>query len=207
MVVNHDHLEFRPGKSVVPPNTAEPNQPLQASAEDALDQIWNWNAVVSDQIQGTVHDLISEIAQSTNSLAVCAWDGDLTYPQLDSLADQVAHHLISQMNVAPKSCVPILFHKSKWTCIAMLAVIKAGCSVVALDPSQPDSRLLSILEQVEPFVMISSESNYDRVRSLVRENVTVHRIDDSWSSKPLGSSNIKLPTVSPSDIVYVSFTS
>lgn len=207
MVVNHDHQEFGSGKSVVPSNSAEANPPLQTSTEDALDQIWSWNSAVPEQIQETVHDLISEIAQSTNSLAVCAWDGNFTYPQLDSLATHVAHHLISELNVTPKSCIPILFHKSKWTSVAMLAVIKAGCSVIALDPAQPDSRLLSILEQVEIFVMISSESNYNRARSLLKEDVAVLKIDDSWPPKPLDSSTTKLPTVSPSDIVYISFTS
>lgn len=207
MVVNHDHQEFGPRKTVVPSNNAEANQPLQTSTEDALHQIWSWNSKVPEQVQETVHDLISEIAQSTNSLAVCAWDGNFTYPQLDSLATHVAHYLISELNVTPKSCIPILFHKSKWTCVAMLAVIKAGCSVVALDPAQPDSRLLSILEQVEISVMISSDSNYERARSLLREDVTVLKIDDLWPPNPSDRSTTELPTVSPSDIVYISFTS
>lgn len=206
MVVNHDRLEFGPGKSVVPSNTTEADHPSHTSAEDELDQIWSWNSSVPDQIQQCVHDLISEIAQSTNSLAVCAWDGDFMYPQLDSLADQVAHHLLSELNIAPRSCIPILFHKSRWTCVAMLAAIKAGCSVVALDPTQPDSRLLSILEQVEPCVMISSERNYGRARSLT-EDAMVLQIDDSWSSKPVNTPTTQLPSVGPSDIVYISFTS
>lgn len=205
MVVNHDHLEFGAGKGAVPPNTADVDQPLQSSIERTLDQIWSWNSSVPDQIQGCVHDLISEIAHSTDSLAVCAWDGDFTYPELDSLADHVAHHLISEMNVAPRSCIPILFHKSKWTCVAMLGIIKAGCSVVALDPAQPDSRLLSILEQIQPYLILSSESNYSRACAL-REDVTVLQIDDSWLSKPLNTTT-QLPSVSPSDIVYISFTS
>lgn len=203
MVVNHDH-QGGPGKSAVTSTTTEANQHLQPSAEDALDQIWNWNSSVPDQIRGCVHDFISEIAKSTDSLAVCAWDGDFTYPQLDTIADQVAHHLLSELNVAPRSCIPILFHKSKWTCVAMLATIKAGCSVVALDPAQPDSRLLSILKQVQPCVMLSSESNYARASAL-REDVMVLQIDDSWLSKPTPTS--QLPTVSSSDIVYISFTS
>jgi non-ribosomal peptide synthetase component F len=88
----------------------------------------------------------------------------------------------------------------------MLAAIKAGCSIVALDPTQPDSRLISILEQVEPCVMISSERNYGRARSL-REDAIVLQIDDSWSSKPVNTPTTQLPNVGPSDIVYISFTS
>lgn len=206
MVINHDHPEFSPGKGVLPPNTTDADLPLQSSFEDTLDQIWSWNSSVPDQIQGCVHDLISEIAQSTNSLAVCAWDGDFTYPELDHLANQVGHYLLLELKVAPRSCIPILFHKSKWTCVAMLGIIKAGCSAVALDPAQPDSRLLSILEQVQPYVMLSSESNYARACAL-KEDVMVLQIDDSWLSKPLNNTTSQLPTVSPSDIVYISFTS
>lgn len=206
MVINHDHLESGLGKIAVPQNTTEADQNRQASTENTLDQIWRWNSSVPDPIYACVHDLISEIAKSTDSLAVCAWDGDFTYSQLDFLATQVAHHLISQLNVAPKSCIPILFHKSKWTCVAMLASIKAGCSVVALDPTQPDSRLLSILEQVQPRVMISSDRNHARACALVGD-VAVLQIDDSWLSKFLNTPTSKLPAVSPSDIIYISFTS
>ncbi|KAE8555139.1 hypothetical protein EYB25_003687 [Talaromyces marneffei] len=208
MAINHDH-QAGSGKSAVSSTITEANWHLRPSADDVLDQIWSWNSLVRDQIQGCVHDLISEIAQrpsSTGSLAVCAWDGDFTYPQLDSIADEVAHHLIWELNIAPRLCIPILFHKSKWTCVAMLAVIKAGCSVVALDPAQPDSRLLSILEQVEPCVMISSETNYGRACTL-RRDLTVLQIDESWLLKPLNKPAAQLPTVTPSDIVYISFTS
>jgi non-ribosomal peptide synthetase component F len=177
-----------------------------ASPQD-LDKIWSQNASVHDPVQGCVHDLIAEIAESQPAtLAVCAWDGDFTYKILNALANEVARRLIG-LGITPKSSIPILFSKSRWTCVAMLGVIKAGCSAIALDATQPDTRLRSIVQQAQPRVIISSTTN--RARALLLADVLVLQLDDALLDKLdyLEESLPQLPIVSPSDIVYVSFTS
>ncbi|KAK5993871.1 Nonribosomal peptide synthetase GRA1 [Cladobotryum mycophilum] len=183
--------------------SASPSAPAEH-----LDQIWKWNASVPDPVQGCVHHLISEIAASQpDALAVCAWDGDFTYSQLEEKANAVARLLIEK-GIAPKSSVPILFPKSKWTCVARLGVIKAGSSVVALDATQPDIRLRSIVQRVQPSIIISSAVHRERASELA--NVTVVQLDDALLEtldRQKETSSIQLPTVSPSDTVYISFTS
>ncbi|KAK8085892.1 hypothetical protein PG997_007163 [Apiospora hydei] len=171
-----------------------------------LDQIWERNASVPGQIQGCVHDLIAEIATTQpEALAVCAWDGNFTYSQLDEISTKLANRLIT-LGVTPRSSIPLLFPKSRWTCGAMLAVIKAGCSAIALDGTQPDSRLRSIVQQARPTLVVAS-ANY-HARAIQLAGVPVVQLDDTLLKTPVPEETVpQLPEVSPSDIVYISFTS
>ncbi|KAL4954841.1 hypothetical protein BDW69DRAFT_183157 [Aspergillus filifer] len=171
-----------------------------------LDQIWSWNAQVPQTIHGTVHSLISAHAiNHPDSLAVHAWDGDLTYSQLNNLSWCLAQRLLKQQ-IPHQSVIPILFSKSKWTPVAMLGVIQAGCAAVALDATQPDARLRSIVEQTKPKILISSREHKDRAAGLA--NVEVLVVDgDLTNSETDAHDQHELPVVLPSDIVYISFTS
>ncbi|RFU81918.1 amp-dependent synthetase ligase [Trichoderma arundinaceum] len=187
---------------LMPPNSAN-----SSLSEQDIDQIWSWNASIPPLVHGCVHDLITEIVKSQpDVLAVCAWDGDFTYSQVEDLANEVALRIL-KLGVEPKSNIPILFPKSRWTCIAMLGVIKAGCSVIALDGTQPDTRLRSIIHQTQPKIIISSAVFSSRAALLV--DAPVLQLDDTLLddlNSPREES-ILLPSVSPYDIVYISFTS
>ncbi|RAL12432.1 putative nonribosomal peptide synthase [Aspergillus homomorphus CBS 101889] len=188
----------------------EHNNPSMNSATELdLETIWNWNAVVPSAIEGCVHDLIADIAaKQPDALAVSAWDGELTYSELESLATRLAGCLLDR-GIAPQTNLPLLFPKSKWTCVAMLGIIKAGCAVVALDTTQPDARLRSIVQQIQPKLLIASASQRTKAAQLT--DAPILQLDDSLFETlprlPDLEWQLKLPAVSPSHIVYISFTS
>jgi len=69
-----------------------------------------------------VHELVAQQARLTpKNEAVCAWDGSLTYEELDQKAVGVAKDLV-QRGVTVGSWVPLLFGKSKWHIVSILAV-------------------------------------------------------------------------------------
>jgi non-ribosomal peptide synthetase component F len=177
-----------------------------ASPQD-LSSIWKWNFAVPPSVEGCVHDVIKDfVARQPEALAVCAWDGNFTYAQLDALANHVARKII-QLGTPPKSSVPILLSKSRWTPVAMLAVIKSGCSAIALDATQPDARLRSIAQQARPSIIVSSSALSLRATQLL--DVPLLALDDTLLDaidQPEGVFS-ELPNASPSDIVYISFTS
>ncbi|KAH8597089.1 hypothetical protein B0O99DRAFT_685008 [Bisporella sp. PMI_857] len=189
------------------------NSTLDSSVESLqispghLDHIWSRNATVPDPVRGCVHDLFKQIAENQpDAQAVSAWDGDFTYSQLDILTDKVAKQLVGA-GIAPKTNIPIIFSKSRWTCVAMLGVIKAGCACIALDANQPNERLRSIVQQSQPKLIVSSSSNHARARLLA--DVTVLILDEPILERLSLSkeTSLGLPVVSPDDIVYISFTS
>ena len=172
-----------------------------------LDETWANNAVVPETITGCVHDLINEVAQSQpDALAICAWDGDFTYAQLSTLSSYVAHNLC-EMGNPPSSPVTLLFSKSRWTSVAMLGIIKAGCAAIALDSTHPDARLRTIIRHAQPKAMLCCSTTRNRVSLLCDSPVL--QLDDSILeiAGTIAQRTLDLPMVSPEDTAYISFTS
>jgi Non-ribosomal peptide synthetase modules and related proteins len=185
-----------------------PDAPGAASpSSQELDNIWASNTVVPESITGCVHDLIAELAQKQpDALAVCAWDGDFTYAQLSTLSDYVAYHFC-KIGIPPRSPITLLFPKSRWTSVAMLGIIKAGCAAIALDSIHPDARLRSIIEHAQPKAMICCAATQKRASFLCDSPIL--QLDDSLLeiAGTIKEQTLVLPVVSPNDIVYISFTS
>ena len=93
-----------------------------------------------------------------HAAAVCAWDGALTYHELDTLSTQLAHCLMD-LGVGLGSMVTLCIEKSMWMPVAMLSVMKAGGVCVTVDTTQPEGRLRSIMQQVKPALVLSSATN------------------------------------------------
>lgn len=101
--------------------------------------IWGWNSIPTAvvPVQRCVHDVISEqTLLHSGSTAVCAWDKDLTYAELDSLSSKLAAQL-RVLGVRTGQFVPICHEKSAWFVVAQIAVLKAGAACVSLDPTYP----------------------------------------------------------------------
>lgn len=117
-----------------------------------------WHQSRPERANTCVHDIIAQqILTRPDSSAVCSWDGDFTYAELDKLSTRVAHTLTA-LGVGPEVMVPILFEKSKWTIIAMLGILKAGGAFVPLDASSPPGRLHMIVQDLNAkLAVVSSE--------------------------------------------------
>ncbi|EGU72901.1 hypothetical protein FOXB_16587 [Fusarium oxysporum f. sp. conglutinans Fo5176] len=179
---------------------------LEICVPEDLNQIWEWNEAVPTAIEECVHDIFQKQVQvNPDAPAIVAWDGHLTYGQLDELSHRVAEKLIS-LGVEGEVVVPVCFEKSMWTVVAILGVIKAGGGFVMLDPTLPELRLKEIVQQVEGKVVLSSPLNKGLTSRLVKETVT---LDWSFFDDPEVQSDSfnSGKRASPSSILYVIFTS
>ncbi|KAF5267200.1 hypothetical protein FOXYS1_1931 [Fusarium oxysporum] len=103
-----------------------------------------------------IHDVVQRHARRTPTEdAVRAWDGNLTYRQLDDHADRVATMLRS-VGIAQGDFIPCIMEKSYWTIVTLLATLKAGAVFVPIDPKCPASRINAIFLQVWPKVYFSN---------------------------------------------------
>jgi non-ribosomal peptide synthetase component F len=92
-----------------------------------------------------------------------------------------------------------------WTPVAMLAVMKAGGSSVAMDSTLPEERLRTIVRQVDPTLIVSSAANRALASRLSPGTVVVA---DSVHLECLKEAlEIPFTNVKPSDKLYVVFTS
>lgn len=65
------------------------------ATETDLKEIWSWNAFVPEAVETCVHDIIVSVAhkQKPETLAIDAWDGRLTYQQLDQLSERLSQYV------------------------------------------------------------------------------------------------------------------
>lgn len=173
-----------------------------------LDQIWQWNHAVVPTYDLCMHDVVSEQAQKIPTKeAIVSWDGTLTYAQLDQYSALLAS-LLLEMGVKANDYVPVCFEKSRWASVAVLAVMKAGATMVLMDPTLPLVRLQNMAQQVGAGAMVASLNQADLARSILPDG-KVQTLGESTFSTLVGLDSPLpiLPTVSPSTIMYVIFTS
>ena len=131
--------------------------PLMTKAE--LDQIlveWN-NRKIDYPIDKCIHQLFEEqVENNPNAIAVVFEEQKLTYSELNSKANQLAHYL-QKLGVAPETLVGICVERSLEMVVGILAILKAGGAYVPLDPNYPTSRLKYMVEDAQLSIILSQE--------------------------------------------------
>jgi amino acid adenylation domain-containing protein len=177
----------------------------QADTEQILE--WN-NTNASMAVQACIHDLFKQrVEKQPDASAICSWDGDLRYRELDEYSSRLAAYLQSSHQVGPESLVCICFSKSLWVVVAMLAVLKSGGACVPLDPKNPTSRLQTIIQSLgrnSSNLILTSDSHSDRLKAIGAQVLTVG--PSRFSNLFTGVSS-QPPSASPGDSAVVVFTS
>lgn len=156
-----------------------------------------------EPIEACVHSLFKRVAiERPSSLAISAWDGELTYGHLDLLSSRLAFRLAGLV-VKPGTTVVLCFEKTLMAPVAVLGVAKAGGASIFLDITQPQGHLQTVIARVPHSVLLSSPDSSHLARQLATCDVTVLdnmlAAPDSSHSSPLPSS----PVVRPSDTLNI----
>ena len=93
----------------------EPIGRLNQLGDYSLNQILEWNRNMPEAIEDCVHHVIQQQAHdSPGAPAICAWDAELSYQDLDTLSTKLAQYLV-KLGIRPESFVPTCFEKSACT--------------------------------------------------------------------------------------------
>ncbi|KFY50456.1 hypothetical protein V495_00256 [Pseudogymnoascus sp. VKM F-4514 (FW-929)] len=185
-----------------------------ASVEDCLrpttrdiDHIWSWNHLLPPSCGFCMHDMVAERSHKLlEKVAISSWDGDLTYGQIERYSTVVAGSL-QIMGVKLHDVVPVCFEKSKWTIVAVLAVMKAGATFVLMDPTLPLARLQNMAEQVGANTMVASRNQRDLSTSIVQNGQLLIVEADMFPSSSDSDDLPNLAAVPSSALMYIIFTS
>lgn len=170
-----------------------------------LEQIRKWNEFVPPAINACVHHLVEEKVQDQpNAEAVCSRDASLSYGELDNCAKVLASRLVHQ-GIKPDELVPICFEKSKWTVVAILAILKAGAAFVPI-PCSPVQRIQTILRLVKPTVILTSTQQATIFTNMSEHVLVVDKNSCDDKVKAVGVESLDVD-VRPSNLAYVLFTS
>ncbi|KAJ8058399.1 hypothetical protein OCU04_012589 [Sclerotinia nivalis] len=156
----------------------------------------------AEEVHSCVHEVIRQESQNRESeLAVTSWDGELTYAQLHSVSDRLAY-LLQSAGVGPEVKVALIFEKSMWAIIAMMAVMKAGGAFVPMSPDHPEERIRRLVKQIGGTVMLCSESLFPSFTGLADQTLAVGK--SMLETLPQG---LLCTGVQPNNSVYIIFTS
>ena len=126
--------------------------------------------------------------QQTSDATALVWqDGSLTFAQLHTQANRLAHYLRDK-GVGPDVCVAIAAERSPQLLIGLLAIIKAGGAYVPLDPDYPAERLAYMLKDSGVQLLLTQTALLPQLPSA--EGVCVIAMDslhlDSWPTQAPG---------------------
>ncbi|OIN52221.1 non-ribosomal peptide synthase/polyketide synthase [Pseudomonas azotoformans] len=126
--------------------------------------------------------------QQTSDSTALVWDGgSLTFAQLHTQANRLAHYLRDK-GVGPDVCVAIAAERSPQLLIGLLAIIKAGGAYVPLDPDYPAERLAYMLKDSGVHLLLTQTALLEQVPNA--EGVCVIAMDslhlDSWPTQAPG---------------------
>ncbi|KAF1951517.1 nonribosomal peptide synthase [Byssothecium circinans] len=179
---------------------------LDALPTRSLQQITEWNAELPHPVRRCVHDIVSEQALLRPRLATAieGWDGTFTYQEFDEVTAQLALHL-QTLGVTTGTFVPILFQKSSWTIVSMIAIMKAGAAYVPLDPRHPPTRLRQLIGDVGARVILCSRNHHELASQVSQAALIV----DKKAMKSIPSARGQRPKsdVTPDHACYCLFTS
>ncbi|KAH7406364.1 putative nonribosomal peptide synthase [Phaeosphaeria sp. MPI-PUGE-AT-0046c] len=162
-----------------------------------------WNHQPPSTVVSTVHELFRQkVLQIPESQAVESWDGALTYSELEKLSSHLSLQLLEE-GVKLGDCIPLCFEKSVWIVVAILGVLKSGCSFLLMDVSHPISRLQTLSNEAKATLVLSSSRQRQTAVKLAPQVLVV-----SHSSLRTATRNLPRPIeVSPFAVAAVVFTS
>ena len=114
------------------------------------------------------------------AVAVVAPDGRLTYGELESAANRLAHRLIA-LGVGPDRPVGVLLEPSTGFVTAVLAILKAGGAYLPMDTTYPRSRVLGMLTAAGADVVVTDPELAPRVSSDECRTVVLSTVD--WPTR------------------------
>ena len=167
------------------------------------EQVFSWN-VMPKKMNNCVHLKFAEQVQAQpDAPAICSFDGNFTYRELDALAEKLAHYLV-ELGVGPEILVPTCFDKSCYAVIAMLAVLKAGGGCVPLDANHPKSALESRVEDSQARVVLAAPLRAGMFEDVVPDVVSV---TSELLNELLAFEGPACTTVQPENVAFIIFTS
>ena len=116
-----------------------------------------------------LHQLLTEsAARRPDAEAVCLLNEAITYRELETRSNQLAHALIEN-GVISGDRVGIYLHKSPAAIVSIFGILKTGACYVPVDASAPGLRLMEIARQCNFRALITSCTLFEKLGDALKE--------------------------------------
>jgi len=155
-------------------------------------------------IQKTLHTLFeAQVKKRPDTLAIVCTGLSLTYGELNAKANQLAHYLRNH-GVKKEVVVALCMTRSLDCLITILAILKAGGAYVPLDVSQPEERLLFILNDNNQPILITQAALQEKFINYQGRVLTLEQEANEISQQATHNPD---PLVTSKHLAYIIYTS
>ncbi|HEY1235680.1 MAG TPA: amino acid adenylation domain-containing protein, partial [Candidatus Binatia bacterium] len=141
--------------------------------------------------------------RTPDALALAFDDISLTYDEVNRRANQLAQYLVKR-GVRPESRVAICIERSAEFALGFLAILKAGGVYVPLDPSYPRDRLLEMIRDLGPTLLVTTQA---QVSQCSLPSVTVIALNVAQESIAREDQANPQSVNEPQNAAYILYTS
>ncbi|WP_275416281.1 non-ribosomal peptide synthetase [Streptomyces sp. SID13666] len=188
--------------------TIHPDQPL--STIDVLTPAerhqlhHTWQDTALSLPEASLADLFTrQVTKTPDAPALITAHTTLSYAELNTRANHLAHHLIAR-GIRPGDAVAVLLQRSPETITTLLALMKTGAVYVPLDARYPSERIHHILEQTDTALVLT-----DTTSQTALPTATPHLLITETDAARFDGDSHHAPdvTVQPDAAAYVMYTS
>ncbi|MBD2607324.1 non-ribosomal peptide synthetase [Scytonema hofmannii FACHB-248] len=204
-------------KTLLESIVANPEQQLRdlslLTAQEKSQLLLEWNNTEIEYPQEQcIHQLFeAQVERTPDAVAVVFKDEQLTYRQLNTKANQLAHYLRS-LGVKSEVLVGICVERSLSMLIGLLAILKAGGAYIPLDPAYPKERLAFILEDAQVPLLLTQAS---LLSAMPQHKAQVICLDTDWQANGYKtalaiaqqSQENLFSELTPENLAYIIYTS
>ena len=159
---------------------------------------------VAEVPDSPVHHAFEErAAAAPQTVAVTDGTEQLTYEELNTAANRLAHRLRA-LGVGRDQAVALCLDRSPSAIVGLLGILKAGAAFVPLNFEHPQHRLAHQLQEAEVVVLVTNEDLLGRLPAFSGPTVCLDRDAQELAAEP-GSDPERVTELS--DLAYVIYTS
>jgi amino acid adenylation domain-containing protein len=165
-----------------------------------------WNKTEADYPRDLcIHELFeAQVELTPHAIAVVFDEQHLTYRELNSRSNQLAHYL-RKLGVGPEVPVSLCVDRSLEMIVGLFGIFKAGGAYVPVDPGYPAQRIAFILNDANPPVVLT-QRNLTQTLSPLKTTKIVCLDSPEWATSVGNAGNLKRIATN-ANLAYVIYTS
>jgi amino acid adenylation domain-containing protein len=196
--------------------TADPDQRVdRVSVLSPVERervLYAWNDTARTIPPTTLPALFeAQVSRTPGATAVVFEDVAVTYGELNTRANQLAHYLIDN-GVGPENIVAMALPRSIELIVVMLGVVKAGAAYLPIDTDYPVERVGFMIGDAKPSYVVALQAVAARLPAgaplLVLDDPATHKeltADPAWADDPADDERVALlDSAHPAYVIYTS---